>query len=567
MNRHAVRAALLALPIALALTGCTADDRPVARVGKRTIDTREFLRRVQGSEMQYPAIAAQAREAALQDLVKGDMLVLAARSRGDDTTAIYRNMERQLTDQALAMAITDQLAPASVGVTEGEARELWRWSQTRVDVQLVYVVDAQSARLAKGSLDAGEPFAAVADRWGVKGMMPNDGHLGFVTPGSLITPLDQALLTQKVGEPGGPYETPQGFFFLLVKSREKNSDLQPFETQVSTLMERIRNRKRMMARNAGLLRIEREYRGEIVPGAPQLLFRYLTQFRVSDQQPWEPNAGERAQPLARWNGGVLTFGDVLSDLQNPDIQKPAASMLPAIEAWLRGMMRTRIVLAEARRRHLQDDPVLRQRVRTQLDQSLAQGEYTAAIQNVPPPSLEEVRAMWNTMKANYEQLDRARVQVVIVPDSAKAALIGQHGGHAGTLADAVRMADPALAAQELTITFPTPDPEVMALQNRFLRMAPGDWMGPERVPGGWRLLQLQDKVQGPREFEQLAPELAQSVASNAWEIARSKRLDAVLDSLRKEFKPILLLDNLAKIDWPPAGRTGGMPGMSGMAGR
>ncbi|MFN8586590.1 MAG: peptidylprolyl isomerase [Candidatus Eisenbacteria bacterium] len=565
MIRHAFRAAFLALCFALTLTGCTSGDRPVAKVGDRLITSAEFLRRVQGNEMQYPLAGEQARAAALEDIMKGEMLVLAARARGADTTTAYRNMERQATEQALATAITEQLAPATVGVSEGEARELWRWSQTKADVQLIYLVDEPAARAARAQLDAGRPFAEVAERFGVRGVMPNEGRLGFVTPGSLISPLDQAMLSQKIGEAGGPYETPQGWFFVLVNAREKN-EVQLFEPQVSTLMERIRGRKRMMARNAGLLRIEHEYRGRILPGAPQLMFRYFTQFRVSDAAPWTPNAAERAQVVARWDGGQLTFGDLITELQNPEMTKPASSMLPAIEAWIRGIMRTRIVLGEARRRHLLDEPAMKQRIRSQLDQYLAQGEYAAAIQAVSQPSMADVKSAWDAMKANYEQLDRAHVQYVVA-DSATAAAIGMHGGHAGSLADAVRMAAPALTVRDETIVFPTQDPEKMALQNRLLRMAPGDWMGPEPVAGGWRLLQLQDKVQGPREFEQLPPEIVQSVASNAWEMARNRRLELYLDSLRTSFKPTAVPENLARVAWPPANRAGGMPNPAGMMGR
>ncbi len=298
--------------------------------------------------------------------------------------------------------------------------------------------------------------------------------------------------------------------------------------------------------------IEKTYRGELTAGAPQLVFRFLTQFRVAGETPWTPNAAERAQVVAKWTGGTLTFGDILDELQNPESNKPAASVLPAIEAWMRGQMRTRIVLQEARRRQLDEEPAVALRIKAQLEEYLAQGEYTIAMENVAKPSLEQVRAAWDAMKANYEQLDRAHIQFVVVADSAKAAQIAMHGGHSGTLVQAVAMADPSLQAQDVTVTFPTNDPDLMPLQGRLLRMAPGDWAGPEPVTGGWRLLQLQDKVQGPREFEQLAPDVIQSVAANAWEMTRNRHFELYLDSLKTVFKPTPVPENLAKIAWPMA---------------
>ncbi len=555
MTRSFPRAALLALSFALALTSCTAGDRPVAKVGNRLITTAEFERRVQGNEMQYPALPDQARAAALDDIVKGELLLQAARARGADTTEAYRRMEQQVRERVLAQAISEKLAPPTVPVTEAEARELWSWMAEKADVQMIYAVDEANANAAKAALDAGMPFADAAMRFSVPGALQNNGNLGLVTPGSLVTPLDQALRTQPIGKPGGPYETPQGFFFVLVKGREK-AEVAPFESLRPALMERLRQRKRMMSMSANLVALERAYRGELTTGAPQLLFRYFTQFRIGEQAPWTPNAAERAQVLAKWDGGTLTFGDVLDELNKADSNKPAASVLPAIEAWMRGLMRTRIVLQEARRRHLHEEPAIARRIQAELDEYLAQGEYTLAIQGVSQPTDQQAREAWDVMKGNYEQLDRARVQFVVVPDSAKAAQIAMHGGHSGTLAQAVAMADPSLKAMDVVLSFPTNDPDLMALQGRLLRMAPGDWAGPEQVAGGWRLLQLQDKVQGPREFDQLAPDVVQSVKANAWEMARNRHFELYLDSLRTVFKPTPVPENLARVAWPlprPAG--------------
>ncbi|MBI5168014.1 MAG: peptidyl-prolyl cis-trans isomerase [Candidatus Eisenbacteria bacterium] len=549
MTRSFPRAASLALLFALALTSCTAGDRPVAKVGNRLITAAEFERRVQGNEMQYPANPDQARAAALDDLVKGELLLQAARGRGADTSAVYRAMAQQVAERVLAQAISEKLAPPTVAVSEAEARELWSWMAEKADVQMIYAVDEANASAAKAAIDAGQPFADVAMRFSVPGALQNNGNLGLVTPGSLVSPLDQALRSLPIGKPGGPYETPQGFFFVLVKGRQK-AEVAPFESLQPALMERLRQRKRMMAMSAALVSIEKAYRGTLVAGAPQLLFRYFTQFRVGEQAPWTPNATERAQVLAKWDGGTLTFGDVLDELNKPEANKPAASVLPAIEAWMRGLMRTRIVIQEARRRHLHEEPAIARRIQAELDEYLAQGEYALAIQNVTQPTDEQAREAWDAMKANYEQLDRAHLQFVVVPDSAKAAQIAMHGGHSGTLAEAVAMADPSLKAMDVTVTFPSNDPELMTLQGRLLRMAPGDWAGPEQVAGGWRLLQLQDKVQGPREYGQLSPEVVQSVKANAWEMARNRHFELYLDSLRTVFKPTPVPENLARVAWP-----------------
>lgn len=549
MNRSFLRTALVALFVPLALSSCDPGQKPVAKVGSRHITVSDFMRSARGNEMQYSAVASEARAACLEDIMKSELLVQAARGRGADTTAVYLNMKQSITQRAIMQALYDRLAPPDVGVSDAETRELWSWGKEKADAQLIYVMDQSTSRVVQAALASGEPYGDIAARFNVPGALPNNGNLGFVTPGTLISPIDQALRDLPIGKYGGPYQTPQGFFFALVKGRQK-SEVEPYEAQAAALTERIRQRKRMQGMSQAMVALDHAYHGNLQQGAPQLLFRFLTQFRVGGETPWQPDSAELATPMARWDGGTYTFGEALADLRNPDLTKPQASLLPAIEAWLRGMMRTKIALAEAARRHLAEEPALKRKIQAELDASLAQGEYSTAVQAVGPPSMAEVRAAWDGMKANYEQLDRARVQYLVLPDSAQMAAIAKHGGHSGTLADAVRMADPTLPVKDVVVTFPNTDPEMMALQNRILRMAPGDWAGPEPTPSGWRILQLISKVQGAREFEQISPEMAQSVAANAYEQSRNRHFELYLDSLKTVFKPTAVPENLARIPWP-----------------
>ena len=92
-------------------------------------------------------------------------------------------------------------------------------------------------------------------------------------------------------------------------------------------------------------------------------------------------------------------------------------------------------------------------------------------------------------------------------------------------------------------------PDMMPLQGRLLRMAPGDWASPEPVTGGWRPAAAAG--QGPRvraSSEQLAPRRDPGVAANAWEMTRNRHFELYLDS-KTVFKPTPV-ENLARIAWP-----------------
>lgn len=550
MTRSLFRAALLALLAPLALAGCDSAHKPIAKVGDRLITVDDFVRAARGNEGQYSAVPEQAKAQFLDDLIKSELLVQAALSRGDDTTAAARNFRRALTARVTLQAFYERIAPTGARVSEAEARELWRWQKELSDAQVVYSQDRSLIEAAAAELRAGQPFGEVADKYNVPGVLPNGGALGFIPPGSLIAPLDDALRTQELDAVGGPYQTPQGWFLLRVRGR-RAAEVSPYAQQAAALTERVRSRKRMQLLSSAMVALEREYRAELAYGAPQTLFRLLSSFSVAGAAEWEPSQAELSLPLATWDGGQYTLGDAIADLKSPDTQKPNASATPALDGWLHGMVRTRIALMDAQRRHLAEEPELKHQIDAEMSKYLAEGEYSAAILGVPKPEAATTRAMWDQLKVNYPQLDRVRVQYLALPDSALLAAVARHGGHGGgTLRDAARMANPSLQVREELVPFPNPDPQWGALQSQFMRMAPGDWSGPQPVEGGWLLLQLLDKSQGQREYDQLSPEMQQNLMANAWQLARNRRFEQFADSLRSVFKPTPVAENLVALPWP-----------------
>lgn len=548
---RAALAALAVLAVSSLLAGCSVGERPLARVGTRTITSADLLDAVRGNELQYAGAPEEAKQDLLKDLVRRELLLEAARRRGSDTTAYARNFLEGLRDRFALEALYARLAPKDPGVTDAETRRFWEWRGTQAAARIVYSPDRRIIDQAVADLARGDSFAEVADRYNMPGTVPPGGAVGNVSPGQLVPPLDQALLTLEPGKVGGPYDTPQGFFLLTI-DRRMPVERPAYELAQSQLAEILRQRKNRQAMSVALIGLKNEYRANVEKTAATTMFRLMTPARMGDGVMPEITPEQRAEVLARWDGGRYTVGDAFDDLARVDVQKPAASMTPAIEQWLEGRVITRIARAEAKRRHLEEEPDVARRIRGEYERYLLEGEFQASISNVPRPDEAMIRQVWDAVKANYEQVSRANVQWVVVPDSAAATRIAQHGGHGGgTLEEAVRMAGVDATVHREVVSFPTTDPNWLSMRETLARMQPGEWAGPQFVPGGLKFMQVIDKVQGPVTFENLTPDLRMNLEANAYQMAREQRLTQFTDSLQAVLQPNIYAENLRYVPWPP----------------
>lgn len=553
MTAKTARVVCVVLAASLALAGCTPTGKPVARVGTRTLTSVDFTNAARGNELQYSAVPAEAKQALLMDLVRRELMLESAKAHGLDTTVYARQYLQNVTEKATLEALYARLAPQDPGVTEAEAKRFYEWRGISAEAHVIYAPDRVVIEAAAADLRRGETFASVADRYNMPGSLPPGGRVGMVVPGGLFQPLDDALRTQPLGKVGGPYETPQGWFLLLVTKREP-AERNAYEVMQGQLVEMLRQRKVRQVMTRTLVGLRDAYHARTEKDAAARMFQLLTPARVGDTMHAPLSDADKAFVLARWDGGTYTLGEAWEDLQRPDVQKPAASMTSAIEQWIQSQTLTRLAKAEAKRRHVADEPEVQRRIRNDYERYLLESEFQSIIAPVPPPDEAMMRETWDMLKGQYRQLARAKVQWVIAPDTTTAMKIARHGGHnGGTIADAVRMAGSPVQVHEDVLTFPTSDPDWVTMRETLQRMQPGEWAGPEMVPGGFKFFQLIDKVQDELTFEKLPADMAASLQSNAWQMAREKRLAQYTDSLQTVLRPNLYKENLASLPWPVPG--------------
>jgi parvulin-like peptidyl-prolyl isomerase len=541
-----VKRVALAVVLGLALTaaGCSQKSAPILEVGSQVVTVADYEHAARGAETQYMGAPDQAKAEFVQDLERRALLLEQAHRLGHDTSAVLANMGADEERRLLLQALYTKLAPQQQPVSDAEIHALYEARKQESHVSLIYTSAKETAITAKARVRSGEPFEQVARTYSIAGVLPPNGDVGWMAPGQMPNPLDEALRHQVVGEVGGPYQTRDGWFLMRVSERRPHQQ-GAFEAQRAGLAELARQRKQSAAFNRAYLGLKQEYAVEAAPGGSQLLFR-----AINPVSPLTPTPEMLATPLASYRDGVYTLRDALTDMRRQDVQPPPYQLLPGIEIWIEAQVMRRVAMIEAKRRHLEEDPTIAASLKAVRERTLMEGVYNLAVASVPPPGPELVALAWERVKPQFQRLDAAKVAVYTTPDSALAMRAVRMLGSSGSLVESVRRVDSSHAAQELTLSFPNPDPTWQVFAGAFTQQQPGAIFGPEKRASDWRIVQLLDKTTAQQQWEELPEGVRQNIAASASELARDQRFKQYTDSLAAVFKPRRHDDRIAKLPWP-----------------
>src|SRR5262249_19037614 len=265
-----------------------------------------------------------------------------------------------------------------------------------------------------------------------------------------------------------------------------------------------------------------QYDIQVLPGGPQALFGLINRPTLPDgsRAPAEPTAEQRTMPVASFVNAAgqpqaYTLGEAWNDLHLAHRERPNGTETAAIEAWIEQQMIRRVVPLEAARRGLDRDPVITHTIEERVNNSILESVYALAVESGVTASDAEVHAAYERHADQFKRLDAARVLHVTMPDSAAAAALLQHGAHAGTLREGVKMAGITAAGVEETIRFPSAIPIWKPLQPMLHVTPPGQWLAPLETPKGWRVIQLEEKTESVEAFDQLPPAVQKGLHDEA----------------------------------------------------
>ena len=548
--KHKPLAAALALPMAFALAllataGCAPQEPALIQAGSQKVTADDFNRAGRGSQGQYTGPPERVKAQLSEDLLSRALMLEMAHQLGHEDAPVVKNTERDQLRRALIQALYFQMASPAQRVSEAEALALYEARKFQAGVSMIYTSSRESSLGAKARLAAGEPFEQVSQSLSLPGLLPPDGNMGMIAPGSLPDPLDGAVRSLPVGEIGGPYQTREGWFLVKITQRVPREQ-GTYEALRAGMYDLARQRKQRAAFNRTYQDMKDAWHFALAPGGSQLLFRVM-----SPVAPIQPSAEQQKTLLATYDGGQYTLRDAFDDMRDANVQRPPAQVLPALEIWIEQQVMTRVAELEARRRHLDETPEIIAQVRAKREELLLEGIYQGAVAAVPPPGPELVRMAWEQVKDRFTRLIEAQVAIAVAADTATVAKLVRQGAQTRPLAEAASQVDPAITVSETTVKYPTDDPQWSSLQAMFTQMQPGAWFGPEPTAGGYRVLQLVSKSMQQQAFEDLPEAVRQNIAGSAADLARESRFKVFRDSLVQVYHPVVNQQAIAKLAWPP----------------
>lgn len=509
-------------------------------------DFSEVAGRVQNN---YPGPPDSAKARLLDDLVQRTLLLEVAKQPGFVIDSLARIQRRVAEDEMLASSYIQQVAPRVIPVSEAEARALYDWRKEEARIQVVYTVEPGMARQARADLDRGEPFAVVANRYNLPGVVPAGGDIGYVAPGSLVDPLDEVIRLAPVGSTNGPLQAPgEGWFIIRVLDRRPHTR-QGLDAERFSLYEMLRQRKQRILLMRTFDQLRAAYRLRVEPEGVQRLFERFN-------HPESVGADTDSNVvLAHWDGGPgyrgrYTMSEALGDLDTAPGEKPTATMMPSFQQWIETQALRRLAVIEARRRHLDEEPATARRILERERNLLLEAVYQEHVAQRAELSDQDLQSAYQRHAGQLTRLESARFQVLNLPDSSGAVQFLSHVRQAPSLHDAILLASPGLQIRDLTVRFPTTDRVAAELESFAASQPPGSYGGPLRANGKWMVFQLVSKQENTPSLASLDASTREALRDEAMEISRRRRLAQFTDSLRQVVPVQIHAERLKRIPWP-----------------
>jgi hypothetical protein len=562
MPRRHLPLLLAGLALAGALAGCSADRDVLIRAGSQVVTLDEFRTVARGNEAAYPGPPDSAKRALYEDLLRRTLLLREAEERGLFADSVTLGFRRETERQILQRELFRRMSPSSVPVSDAEVARMMTWRDTLSRLHVIYTVNRAAANQALSELRRGRTFEDVANQFNVLGVLPPGGDLGPMQPGQLVDPLDRVLRTAPLNRVVGPLEAPgEGWFLLKVSDRMYRPSDQPAEVLRPMVRGMLEQRKARSLAFQAYDDLRRGYRIEVTPGAADYLYqRYNTPFseiarQMGGEEVLPPPAPEDLpRTMVTWDGGPgysgrLTLSDLLDALERGD-EPPPWSQLPLIGQWITNQALQEVSLVEARRRGLDREPAVRRAIEQQVNGFVLDNLYQSDIVAETRVTPEDVKAYYETVRDQFQRLDRVVLKAVSLADSAAAHQVALHGGHAASMEEALTMASVDATVEDVTVDYPSEDPDWAALQATFTSLNPGELAGPYQVAGTWRLYRIESKDQAPEAWERLSPGLVQLIESQAAEARRDQVLQRMAEHYRTMYKPEEHPERLKRIPWP-----------------
>jgi len=374
----------------------------LARVGGRAITAEEFLDVARASRNQYPMVPDSAKRLLLDDMIRRELMLCEAEQQGLSRDTAISSIRRNAEEDLIMGVLSDQLATRNVPVSDAEIAAFYLWRKTEHHLEAIHTTHAAIAADASARIAAGELFEAVAAQLNVSGVVPPSGDLGFIPGGAVPEPLVSRMREAPIGEVFGPLPVGSDAWFLARVIERRPAELPPQELVRDQLIQQLRQRKHRSQVQRSIESLRSDYRLRLEPGGAQELFARAAGMTDPSAEPRPDHTIVLARYLGPRGDTVFTVADAMREVESV-ADGPDFTSVPAIQRWLESHVMRRIVLAEARRRHLHEEPQTANRIEDRVDGILLQTIYDREV---------SMRVTINDDELREEYLMRAQGQNV-----------------------------------------------------------------------------------------------------------------------------------------------------------
>jgi peptidyl-prolyl cis-trans isomerase C len=232
--------------------GCTRKPKEdvIASVNNKLITVSMLENKIENLPQYYQAFAAQHKKEVVDELIIEELLYEAAKKRKLDKDPDMRQLIADARRKILISRVIEDETKKSAPVSEDDVREHYEQNKEKymipemVRASHILTSTEEEAYQAKGELERGADFAAVANEYSKDLTKDRGGDLGYFKKGQMIPEFESAAFNLNIGQISDVIKTRFGYHIIKLIDRKpaayRGFDEVADEIRVSIMRDRQR---------------------------------------------------------------------------------------------------------------------------------------------------------------------------------------------------------------------------------------------------------------------------------------------------------------------------------------
>ncbi|MEE8575646.1 MAG: peptidylprolyl isomerase, partial [candidate division Zixibacteria bacterium] len=421
---------LITAVLMLLQAGCSTNgDDVLAVVGDHEITLTEYQDFLGNYQGQFASAQAEHdfTMQILDSLVIKRLLINAAYDMGIDKTdqltrLVLANQNQFLLDILFQRNVVDKAV-----VTDEEVRKVWGMLEFKIRASHILVDNEDTAKALLERVLAGENFGQLAFDYSIDpSAQRNRGDLGFFTYGAMVPEFQDVAFALEPGEIAPPVKSDYGYHLIKLVDKTPNPGRVPFEQMRAELRKHLIDQSRKTLTQSYVKSLEEKFPITVDPATmdylihkraqlyPPQLLATLPQKDFDDEQ---LDRNERELVVATWNGGQMTLYEYLVQSRRvPEGGRPDFDDSEGIASFIFQMKANDLLVLEATRLGLQDDPVYQRRIGFYRELTMADLYVSDSMPKPPDPPENTIRMYYEKHASEFTDQAKVRIFEILVSD-------------------------------------------------------------------------------------------------------------------------------------------------------